>query len=246
MKRTYPVAADNKSLISPILIGRTRQFDSIVQHLEDFQAHKGMVILISGEAGIGKSRLVNETKTYSIGKEFVILQGNCFEPDRALPYAPFLDLLRTFILTLSPDQINQEFGSVATEMVQLIPELANVLPDLSYSATSNPDIEKHRIFQALTQFFVRRLSKINDQLGLLLVIEDLHWSDDASLEFLEHLARRVELLPIVLLLTYRTDETNPGLHKLLEALNRQRVALEISLQALTANELENFYLCQVV
>jgi DNA-binding CsgD family transcriptional regulator/tetratricopeptide (TPR) repeat protein len=232
------VAADNKSITSPILIGRARQFDSIIQRLEEVNLYKGTVILISGDAGIGKSRLVNETKKYVIGKELIILQGNCSEPDRALPYAPFLDLLRTFIITLSPDQINQEFGSTATEMVQLIPELANVLPNLSYSATSNPDIEKHRIFQALTQFFVSRLSKINDQSGLLLVIEDLHWSDVVSLEFLEHLVRRVESLPIALLLTYRTDETNPGLDKLLGALNRQRVALEIFLQSLTAKELD--------
>jgi DNA-binding NarL/FixJ family response regulator len=237
-KRINTLPSDDKSVISPILIGRTRQLDSIIQRLEASRGHSGAVILISGEAGIGKSRLVSETKRYAARAAFTVLQGNCFEPDRALPYAPFLDLLRAFILTLSPGEINQEFGSSAVEMVQLIPELANSLPDFSYSSPSNPELEKHRLFQALTQFFIRRLGDLNNQAGLLLVIEDLHWSDATSLEFLEHLVRRIESFPIMLLLTYRSDETYPGLDKLLGAVNRQRLALELSLQPLTPPELD--------
>lgn len=236
--RINTLPPDNKSVISPILIGRARQFDSIIERLEESRGHKGTVILVSGEAGIGKSRLVNETKTYAADKGLTILQGNCFEPDRALPYAPFLDLLRTFILTLSPKQISQEFGTNSAEMVQLIPELAGSLPDFLYSPTSDPESEKHRLFQALTQFFIRQLGKINSQAGLLIIIEDLHWGDDTSLEFLLHLVRRIESLPITLLVTYRNDETNPSLDKLLSALNRQRLAIEIHLQALTASELD--------
>ena len=123
-------------------------------------------------------------------------------------------------------------------MDQLIPELAGSLPHISYSPTSDPESEKHRLFQALTQFFVHRLGKMDDRSGLLLVIEDLHWSDGSSLEFIEHLVRRIGSLPILLLLTYRSDVTVPGLGKLLDTLNRQRLALELSLQPLTAPELD--------
>ena len=236
--RINTLPPSSKSIISPILIGRARQFDLIIQSLEESRGHQGTVIQISGEAGIGKSRLVNETKKYATNHGLMILQGNCFEPDHALPYAPFLDLLRTFILTLSPNQISREFGKSTAVMVRLIPELASSLPDILYSPTSDPESEKQRLFQALMQFFIRRLGRIDDQSGLLLIIEDLHWSDETSLEFLEYLIRRIESLPIMLLLTYRSDVTYPSLDKFLGVLNHKRLALEISLQALTARELD--------
>jgi predicted ATPase/DNA-binding CsgD family transcriptional regulator len=239
-KQFIPLAADYKSVISPILIGRTRQFDLITQRLKESRGRAGTVIVISGEAGIGKSRLVHETETYARAQGLTIFQGICLEQDRALAYAPFLDLLRTFILTLSPSQIKQEFKTSAKEIVELLPELESLLPRSPSSSPSDPESEKHRLFQFLTQFFVHRLSKPNDQTGLLLIFEDLHWSDDTSLEFLEHLIRRIEELPIVLILTYRSDEKNPRLENMLGALNRQRLALEISLQAFTIGELESF------
>ena len=232
------MAADKKSVISPILIGRARQFDLITQRIEETRSNNGTVILISGEAGIGKSRLVHETKTYARDHGLTILQGICLEQDRALPYAPFLDLLRAYILTLTPSQIKQEFRTSTMEIVQLLPELETMLPRPPISSSSDPESEKHRLFQFLTQFFVRRLGKTNDQSGLLLIFEDLHWSDDTSLEFLEHLIRRIEEFPIVLLLTHRSDEKHPGLEKMLATLNRQRLALEISLQALTIGEVD--------
>ncbi len=232
------MSADIKLVTSPILIGRKNQFEAIVQRLEGLHTHKGAVILISGEAGIGKSRLVDETKSYAEQKGIAVFQGNCFEPDQALPYGPLLDLLRTFILTLPPNEIDREFGLSAVEMIPLIPEFANLHPDKPYSPTSTPESEKQRLFQALAQFFVHRSGRINNQGGLLLVIEDLHWSDDTSLEFLEHLARRIKSIPIVLLLTYRSDVIHAGLEKLVGTLNRLRYAIDLGLQPLTANELD--------
>ena len=234
------MSADIKLVTSPILIGRKNQFEAIVQRLEEVHTHKGAGIVISGEAGIGKSRLVNETKTYARQKGFTVLQGNCFEPDLALPYGPLLDLLRTFVLTLPPNEIEPEFGSSAMEMIPLMPEFANLHPDKPYFPTSSPESEKQRLFQALAQFFVHRSGNINNQGGLLLVIEDLHWSDDTSLEFLEHLARRIESFPIALLLTYRSDAIQEGLEKLVRSLNRLSYAVEISLHPLTADELDAF------
>ncbi len=72
-------------------------------------------------------------------------------------------------------------------------------------SSSDPEQEKHRLFAALTQFFTGQAMKQ----PVLLIIEDIHWSDDTSLEFLYYLARRCSAHPLLLLLTYRSDEVRP-------------------------------------
>ncbi|RIK38147.1 MAG: hypothetical protein DCC55_21995 [Chloroflexi bacterium] len=86
----------SQSLLCPTLIGREAQLFALAELLGQARQGHGQIAMISGEAGIGKSRLVAEVKQVAAGQGCSILQGNCFEPDRALPYAPLLDLLRGF------------------------------------------------------------------------------------------------------------------------------------------------------
>ncbi|MDE3090443.1 MAG: ATP-binding protein, partial [Chloroflexota bacterium] len=90
---------------------------------------KGQTVLIAGEAGIGKTRLVAETKARAAPLRFSVLQGNCFEHDRALPYAPLLDLLRAFCAARSPDEIARVLDSDASALDELLAELARLIPD---------------------------------------------------------------------------------------------------------------------
>src|SRR5215510_11747079 len=87
----------DKPILCPIMVGRASNLDLLKQRLNQAQRGHGQIILLAGEAGIGKSRLVAEAKAWGQRNGFVILQGNCFEPDRASPYAPILDLLRALI-----------------------------------------------------------------------------------------------------------------------------------------------------
>src|SRR5436190_1657188 len=93
------------------------------------------------------------------------------------------------------------------------------------SRTIEPEQEKRRLFVALTQFFTGLASK----LPVLLTVEDLHWSDETSLEFLHFLARRCAHHPLLLVLTYRNDEMHPGLSNWLAQLDRERLAHEFVL-----------------
>ncbi|GAC1482862.1 MAG: hypothetical protein NVS2B12_37880 [Ktedonobacteraceae bacterium] len=135
-----------------------------------------------GEAGIGKSRLVAEAKAEASALGFLLLQGNCFQMDSSYPYAPLLDLLRASAVPTAdapdPDPIVLEFA-------RLLPELAPDLSDPLPALQPNPEQEKRRLFAALTRFFKGRAS----HRPVLLVIEDLHWCDDVSLEFLQSLTR---------------------------------------------------------
>ena len=83
------------SVVCPRLIGRTAELAAFHLLVEQAKSGSGHVALLSGEAGVGKSRLVAEVKTSAEREGFMLFQGNCFQADRAFPYAPFLDMLRS-------------------------------------------------------------------------------------------------------------------------------------------------------
>src|SRR5262245_6019291 len=193
--------------ICPVLIGREPQITLLDRLLERAGSGRGQAALIAGEAGVGKSRLAAEVKVRAINQGFAVLQGRCFAPDRALPYAPLIDLLRTLLATHAPGAIAQALGPMAPQLVGLLPEILPTISDLVRLPALDPEQERRRITQAFVQFFSYRSA----MQPLLLIVEDLHWSDDASLDTLLALARRVPLLPLLLLLTYRGEESQPEL-----------------------------------
>src|ERR1051326_6029090 len=117
-------------ILCPSLIGRQQPIDVLQHRLEQALTGTGQVFVISGEAGIGKSRLVAEVKAAAALAGMRILQGSFFEPDRALPYAALLDLFRRAWATSPPAEIARDLGSAGPEVVKLVPELALHLPDL--------------------------------------------------------------------------------------------------------------------
>ena len=218
-------------VICPVPIGRAYERDVLYQLISLARSGQGQVVQVSGEAGIGKSCLVAEVKTRAASEGFLVLQGACFQMDSSYPYAPLLDMLRTSVAVNSigklPDPIFQEFARLLPELqLSSTHELSIPLPD--------PEQEKRRLFGALTRFFKER----TNQQPLLLVIEDLHWCDDISLEFLLSLARAGVALPLLLLMTYRNDEVQPGLQRFLAQLDRARLSQELQLVSLTKSDVD--------
>ena len=212
-------------VICPVLIGRTSELAALHLCVEQVERGKGQVALLSGEAGIGKSRLVAETKIYATAQGFLLLQGQCFPTDRTCPYAPLLDLLRLHLAASPPEQAVEEIGPLASTLSPLLPDLLPQLSDLPSPPSPGPEQEKRRLFATLAQFFLRQASKQ----PVLLIVEDLHWSDQISLEFLHYLARRCTASPLLILLTYRSDELQPDLSHFLAHLDRERLAQEFAL-----------------
>jgi len=223
----------DKSVICPALIGRDPQLKTIDHLLVQIGQGHGQTLLLAGEAGVGKSRLVAESKARAARRGWTLLQGHCFETEGGLPYAPILDLLRSYSLNHAAAEIGQAFGAAAPGLVALLPELAALLP--APPAPLEPEPDKYHHFQALAQFC------LNLAAGqpLLLVIEDLHWGDEASLELLLYLARRLTTSPVLLLLTFRSDETGPELTHFLAQLDRGRLAAEIALSPLTREQVDH-------
>src|SRR5579864_3017487 len=196
----------HQPVICPVLIGRTPDLAVLHLCIEQVRSGKGQVALLCGEAGIGKSRLVAEIKTSATRQGFQYLQGNCFPTDFSCPYAPLLDLLHSAFLT-SRAAIEALVGPFVRELAPLLPDLVSVPLDLAPLPPLEPEQEKRRLFAALTQLFLNQAAKQ----PALLIVEDLHWSDDTSLEFLHYLARRCITHPLLVLLTYRSDEVRSTL-----------------------------------
>lgn len=233
---TTPVT---RSIVCPVIIGRESHLDTLAHCIELIRDGHGQTVLVSGEAGIGKSRLVAEaSKIARTLQESVaatlVLEGRCFEPDRALPYAPLVDLLHSFLTTHSFHELALLAGPGASSLVKLLPEMADSLPESEQRSTLDSEQEKRRLFSTLLHCFTQ-LAKAQP---LVILIEDIHWSDDNSLEFLLFLVRQIISRPILLLLTYRSEEEHSALLQFFAGLDRERLTIELMLTHLSIDEVE--------
>ena len=227
----------NKQIFCPVLIGHEGELTALQALIEQAKRGEGQVALISGEAGIGKSRLVAEAKAYAASQGFIPLQGNCFQADRAFPYAPFLDLLSSYFSGSSPLTRHHDLLLFAQELSQFLPDVTSLIPEhppLRLSPSLDAQQEQRRLFALLLHFFIEQAT----HQPLLLIMEDLHWSDETSLELLVYLARRTTHLPILFVLTYRSDEVSPELRHSLAEFDREHLAQDFSLQRLTRTEVD--------
>lgn len=229
------ISFHSSTVISPTLIGREMQLALLTDLLVQASSGHGCSALISGEAGIGKSRLVIEITARAALRGARVVCGRCFEHDRNLPYAPLIDLLRAFCAGLSSHELTPALGSTAAELVKIFPELSAALPNLAPTPILDREQEKRRLFQAISRF-IQQLALAGQP--LLLVLEDLHWCDDTSLEWLLHLARELKTQPMLVLLTYRSDEMCPTLNQLLGALDRISYVGEVVLPRLNRADVE--------
>jgi DNA-binding CsgD family transcriptional regulator len=221
----------NKSIVSPILVGRAEEVALLETALATVRQGRGQVVLVAGEAGIGKSRLVGELCQRAQASGFTVLNGYCFEDDLVFPYAPLVDALRAFLALQPASAIATRLGLLAAELVKLLPELTLTIPTLQPTPALDPEAEKRRLFEALLQFF-SQLTQGQPPAPLLLILEDLHWCDETSLDFLRLLARRITSYPILLVVSYRRDESTPALQQWVIQLERGRLAHEIHLRPL--------------
>ena len=181
-------------------------------------------MLVAGEAGIGKSRLLTEAAGRAHG--FSHLQGHGYETDLSVPFAPFVDALRSSESIDIRDAIRQMSSPVAGELARMVPDLAPSVEGAP--ARSHPQDEKRRLFRAIATL----LFEISDRGPLLLTVEDLHWCDDTSLECLLYLVRHLSGHRLAVWMSYRDDELNASLSRFLAELERGRLATGFILERL--------------
>ena len=219
-------------VVCPTLIGRDSQLDAARRVLAHARAGSARVALIVGEAGVGKSRLLRATTEEARATGFFVLNGACFEAERSIPYAPLLDLVRLFASSASPALVAHVLGPAAPELVSIFPELRPLLPDVVPSPAVDPESDRRRLFHSLAQV-VTILARTQP---VFVAFEDVHWSDDATLELVFHLARSHVSLPVAIALTYRGEEAGPRLARLVADLERARIVADLPVERLGRDE----------
>lgn len=192
----------------PAMIGRARERVFLHEEVAHAIAGSGRLVLVGGEAGIGKTTLARDAINEARQLGALVLTGHCHDLTSSPPYAPWLDLAIGY-----PDD----------------PALP-ALPD-AFSGGNLSDIQSQSALFAETLAFLSELSRIRP---VVVLLEDLHWSDSASLELLRFLAARISHLPVFLLITYRVDELTRRhpLYQQLPGLVRAGLGLRLDLRRL--------------
>ena len=190
---------------SPIFVGRETELARLTDALEQAAAGRPGTRLITGEAGIGKSRLVEEFLERARAADALVLEGDCLPVgETGLAYAPFVAALRPLVRSLDPDRLDHLIGPGRPELAHLLPDLgppparAKRPPDASLSATT----ARARLFEIMFGVFHR----LAQERPLVLVLEDLHWADASTRDLLRFLVRNARTEPMLVLATYRSDE----------------------------------------
>jgi ATP/maltotriose-dependent transcriptional regulator MalT len=197
----------------------------------------GSVVLVSGEPGIGKTRLASEVACRAEAGGWLVLVGRTDEAEGTLPYLPFVEILRSYVRACLPEELRVQLAEAALEVALLVPEIRQRLPDLDARLGVRAEIERFRLFESVSDFLLN-VARSPRHRGLLLVLDDLHWADKPSLLLLQHLARKVGKAPLVVVGTYRTVEVGRAtpLSDALAELSREHLANRVILRPLTWDE----------
>ncbi len=189
------------TLLTTPLVGRAREYGTLLERYYTARSGQMQVVLLEGEAGIGKTRLAVEFLSWAVVQGADVLRGQAFESSKRLSYQPFIEALRPRIdRENAPDDLLHDVW--LAELARLLPELRERYPDLPNSV-ADASIARNHLFEAVA----RLLEALATHTPLVLFLDDLHWADTATLDLLHYLARRFSerVLPIMLLLSVRTE-----------------------------------------
>ena len=175
------------------IVGRDAELERIVGGLDGLRS--GTVVSVEGEPGIGKSRLLAEVAAAADQRRFLVLEGRASEGETEVPFAPFLDALDDYLASVNPRMIKPADADGRNELARIFPSLAE-LGDRGAAAVQEERYRSHTASAAL-------LEGLAATRPLLLVIDDLHWADSASVELVSHLIRHRPRAPIMLAIGFR-------------------------------------------
>ena len=213
------------------LVGRDRERAELRQLLRRAVLGRGELVLVTGEAGVGKTYLTEDLATEATAFGARVLTGRC-QQDAGVPYLPFVEMLDALLPEMqSPERARRFLGADGPQLAKIMPRLRTLVPDMAAPPDLPPEQERRLLFQAV-HAFLDRLARTRP---LVLLVEDVHWADDASLQLLRHLAERTAEVPALVIATSRDEpaEREERLEHLLEELLRRRLAHRVRLAPLS-------------
>ncbi len=224
-----PVAAGEIQLIN-----RIKEMEALREATNRAIKGDGGIVFLHGEAGIGKTRLARELGAYARSQGMQVLSGRCpalFRMDGVPPYVLWEEVIKDYLETCTPEQLFRVIGSYPIEVSKLVPELRQKFGTFPQSFPLSPEHSRDRLFEAVTQF----ITNISRETPLLVILDDLQWTDESSLLMLQYLARGVHKDALLLLGAYRdtyVDEKHP-LSSVLTELNRERLLHTVPLKRMS-------------
>ena len=229
--------ADETPAASAGFVGRRREMGQLTSALQDALSGQGRLVMLVGEAGIGKTRTAQELALIAEQRGARVLWGRCYEGEGAPPYWPWVQLIRSYVQATDPKRLPSEMGPGASGIAEIVPEVRDLLPGLEPAPrVSSPEQARFQLFDSITSFFKRAAQGK----PLVLVLDDLHWADGSSLLLLEFLAREMGSSCLLLVGTYRDVELSRrhALSQSLGNLIREHLFQLVQLRGLTQQEVE--------
>jgi len=208
-------------VLSRTFVGREAELSRLKTKFADARSGHGGLVMLVGEPGIGKSRLIEEFTEQARSDGAAVLCGACFEGEWVPPFAPFADAIEGYAKAAATEALQADLGHGAGAIARLAPSLRERLPDLAEPAPLQPDEERFRLLDAVSQFLIAA----SERVPVVFVLDDLHWADRGTIAMLRHVARFVAKHRILLVGAYRDVELDRQ-HPLSDALAQLRREVE--------------------
>src|SRR3989440_752884 len=225
---------DHTAISASQFVGRQRELNLIWNRYHAASNGNAHVVFVTGEPGIGKTRLLDELGALATKDGAIVLHGGASEAEGMPPYLPFLEAFGRHIQLTPLDQLRTQVAAAPQVLATLLPELITRLGDLPASPPLPPEQARFRLYEAIGAF----LEVIGAPHAIVLILDDLQWADTASLDLLCHLARYQSNAHLLVLGAYRESEIerNPVLARTLTELTRQRVLTTVAVGSLSVEE----------
>jgi class 3 adenylate cyclase/tetratricopeptide (TPR) repeat protein len=197
-------------------VGRTAQRAQLTGLLERAADGRGSLVMVAGEAGVGKTRFVEELARDARERGDVFI-GHCYGRDSDLPYMPWVEILEAGTRQLSQKALLRTLGEQAPAIAQMVPELRQRAPRIDQPIELPPEQQRRYLFNSVRDFLAR-LARNSPK---ILILEDLQWADASTLSLLEHLVEAASRLPVLMIATHRERmDASPSLAASLPRLAR--------------------------
>jgi len=217
------------------MVGRTSALEALLTFLEAAQQGRGRTVLVTGEAGVGKSHLAGTIRGEAERKGFQIASGRSYRAENHLPFSLFSDTFLPILRAQSPETLNVLTRGRASSLSHLLPGLN--LPDGPEKPLESESPSEFRTRVLWT--FSELLQEMSRRTPFLVVLEDLQWTDPSSMEILHFLVRQLRDTPTLLLLTRddRIEDGHPEVHEFERSLMAQRLVETVHLPPLTREDM---------
>jgi len=225
-------------LAAGVFVGREREVEELRRGLDDALSGRGRLLLLVGEPGIGKTRTASELCTYARLRGAQVLIGRCYEGEGAPAYWPWVQAIRSYVAECDSGALQSEMGPGAADIAQMVSEVHVKLPGLAAPPAIEPDHARFRLFESITTF----LKNASRRQPLVLLLDDLHWADKASLLMMQFLARDLTGARLLMLGTYRDVELGRQhpLAQMLAELAREQIGTRVLLRGLGEPEVARY------